>query len=61
MVPSYGAAPVDIKESIELISSGKVNAGKIITHRLPLKDAAKGFKLVAEGKESLKVVIEPQK
>jgi L-iditol 2-dehydrogenase len=33
----------------------------MITHRLSLAKAGLGFKLVAEAKESLKVIIEPQK
>jgi L-iditol 2-dehydrogenase len=33
----------------------------MITHRFPLKDTLSGFRLVAEAKESIKVVIEPQK
>jgi threonine dehydrogenase-like Zn-dependent dehydrogenase len=30
----------------------------MITHRLPLDDIAKGFRLVADGGESIKVIIE---
>jgi L-iditol 2-dehydrogenase len=33
----------------------------MITHRLGLSEAVKGFKLVTEAKESIKVVIEPHK
>jgi hypothetical protein len=33
----------------------------MITHRLPLDKAGYGFGLVAEGGESLKVIIEPQR
>jgi L-iditol 2-dehydrogenase len=31
----------------------------MITHRLPLAETGVGFKLVAEAKESIKVIIEP--
>jgi len=54
---SYGAAPDDLKEALEIINSGKVNVSKMITHRLPLTDIQKGFKLVSEAKNSLKVVL----
>lgn len=54
---SYGAAQDDLDESIELISSGKVNVKDMITHTLPLKEIQKGFRLVEEANESLKVVL----
>ncbi len=57
IVSSYGAAPVDIEESIELIRDGKINAKDMITHRLPLEDIQKGFKIAGEAKDSLKVII----
>jgi len=61
LLPSYGAAPRDLLASIDIIRSKRVNVKEMITHRLGLNDIALGFKLVSEGKESLKVVIEPQK
>ena len=56
---SYGAAPQDLEESLELLSQKKLNVVDMITHRLPLKDAAEGFRLVANAGESLKVILEP--
>jgi L-iditol 2-dehydrogenase len=61
LMPSYGAAPYDIAEAIELIRAKGVAPEKIITHHLRLKDAGLGFKLTAEPKDSLKVIIEPHK
>ena len=61
LMPSYGNSPLDATVAIELIRSGRVPVGKMITHRLPLDKTGVGFWLVAEGGESLKVVIEPQK
>jgi L-iditol 2-dehydrogenase len=61
LMPSYGNSPLDATVAIELIRSGRVPVGKMITHRLPLEKAGYGFRLVAEGGESLKVVIEPQR
>lgn len=57
---SYGAGPDDLQESLELISKGKVNVRDMITHQFSLKEAEKGFKLVAKAGESLKVIIKPQ-
>jgi len=61
LMPSYGNSPLDATVAIELIRSGRVPVGKMITHRLPLDKAGDGFRLVAEGGESLKVIIEPQR
>ncbi len=56
---SYGAAPEDLQEALELIHGGMINVGEMITHRIPLSEIQKGFRLVSEAKESLKVVILP--
>jgi L-iditol 2-dehydrogenase len=61
LMPSYGNSPLDATVAIELIRSGRVPVGKMITHRLPLDKAGIGFRLVAEGGDSLKVIIEPQR
>jgi L-iditol 2-dehydrogenase len=58
---SYGAAPRDLEESLEILAQKKINVVDMITHRLKLKEAAKGFKLVAEAGESLKVIIKPNR
>ncbi|MFH1683648.1 MAG: alcohol dehydrogenase catalytic domain-containing protein [Candidatus Margulisiibacteriota bacterium] len=57
---SYGAAPIDLEESLGLITDGRINVKDMITHKLPLTEIQKGFKLVSEAKDSLKVVLRPQ-
>lgn len=59
IIHSYGAAPQDLAEAMELIRSKKIAVDKLITHHLGLKDIGLGFKLVAEGKDCIKVIIEP--
>ena len=61
IMTSYGAAPNDLLESIELIKSKKINVKDMITHRLKFDEIQKGFDLVAEAKESLKVIVEPNR
>jgi L-iditol 2-dehydrogenase len=61
LLPSYGAAPLDCVQAIELIRSRRVPVAEMITHRLPLEETALGFGLVAEAKECIKVIIEPHK
>lgn len=57
MLTSYGAALNDLKESIEILRKKLVTVEDMITHTLPLEEAQKGFKLVAEANTSLKVVL----
>lgn len=59
IVSSYGAAPKDLETAIEIIRSRRVPVKEMITHKLPLKETQKGFGLVASGKDSIKVIIEP--
>ena len=59
LVSSYGAAPVDLEEALELIKDGKINVKDMITHRLGLEDIQKGFKIAGEAKDSLKVIVIP--
>jgi len=59
MFSTYAGAPDDILEAIELISSKKVEVDDMISHRLLLSEAAKGFRLVANAKNSIKVILEP--
>src|SRR3990172_4901102 len=57
IVSSYGAAPVDLEEALELIRDKKINVKDLITHKVKLEEIQKGFKIAGEGKESLKVII----
>lgn len=57
LVSSYGAAPQDLAEALGLIASGKVEVKEMITHQLPLEDCRKGFEIVIQAKDSLKVIL----
>ena len=59
MRSTYGASPMDLAEALRLLRFGRVTVKDLITHRMPLADAGIGFRLVASGAESLKVIIEP--
>jgi L-iditol 2-dehydrogenase len=61
MKTSYGAAPNDLEESLAILKTKQVNVKDMITHRLDLKDAQEGFRLVATAGESLKVILEPNR
>jgi L-iditol 2-dehydrogenase len=60
VMPSYANSPYDAEVAIELIRSGRVDVNPLVTHRLPLEETARGFKLMTgAGGESLKVIIQP--
>jgi L-iditol 2-dehydrogenase len=61
LLPSYGNSPFDAVQAIELMRAGRIDVGKMITHRLKLEESGLGFKLVSEGRESIKVIIEPHR
>jgi L-iditol 2-dehydrogenase len=58
---SYGAAPYDLEEALNLIKNKKIDVKSMITHTLPLEEIQKGFEIATEAKESLKVVLRPSK
>jgi len=61
MVSTYAGGPRDIADAIELIRFKKITVTDMISHKLPLSEAAKGFRLVNQAQESIKVVLYPQK
>ena len=56
---SYGAGPAELRDAIDMIDKGLINAKKMITHKVPLSEIMKGFKLVSEAGNSLKVIVVP--
>ncbi|MGO8991052.1 MAG: zinc-dependent dehydrogenase [bacterium] len=61
LMSTYGGSPLDIANAIELIRAQRIPIREMITHRLSLKETGLGFQSVAEAKDSIKVVIEPQR
>ncbi len=59
ILTSYYCGPPDLTEALEAIASCKIFVDDMITHVLPLHEIEKGFQLVEEGKDSLKVIIRP--
>ncbi len=60
VLTSYYCGPKDIEESMRLLAAGDIEVESLVTHRLPLHEIGRGFRLVLEGKEAIKVIIEPQ-
>ena len=59
LTTTYAGAPADLVTALEMIASGRVQVGQMISHRLGLEEAALGFKLTADAQSSLKVIIQP--
>ena len=60
LATSYAASPADHVTALELIGSDRLPVGEMITHRLSLAETSKGFQLVAEARDSIKVIVRPQ-
>jgi len=58
LVSTYAAAPRDLSEALDLLDSGVIDVEDMITHRLPLEEAQRGFSLVDRARDSLKVILE---
>ncbi|MFY9301175.1 MAG: zinc-dependent dehydrogenase [Candidatus Nitrosotenuis sp.] len=58
LVPSYAASDRDTKNALELISSGKVDVKRLITHRYALDDSQKAFEHAHTGQNAMKIIIQ---
>jgi threonine dehydrogenase-like Zn-dependent dehydrogenase len=52
-------SPYAFPPAIALIASGALPMQRIVTHQLPLEEFEQGIGLVADGRESIKVVLRP--
>jgi L-iditol 2-dehydrogenase len=56
---TYAGTAGDHEEALELIRAGRVPVGEMITHRFSLDESQAAFRVVAEGRDSIKVLIRP--
>lgn len=61
LTTSYGASPLDSWQALELMRAARVDVKGMISHRLPLAETGKGFQLVSDAQDSMKIIIDPQK
>jgi L-iditol 2-dehydrogenase len=59
VLTSYYCGPPDIEASMKLLANREIEVDSLVTHRLPLEDTAQGFRLVMDGQEAIKVIIQP--
>jgi len=57
VIPSYSVSHIETRKALLLISSGRIKAKELITHRFPLSRTADAFQTAAKSKECLKVVV----
>ncbi|MCH6547743.1 MAG: hypothetical protein IH798_04785, partial [Gemmatimonadetes bacterium] len=60
LTSKYGAAPRDLEEAMGVIASGRADMDQLVTHTLPLGEIQRGFEMMVEGKESLKIIVDPR-
>jgi L-iditol 2-dehydrogenase len=55
---SYSAGPLDTREALELLKTG-FDVRPLFTHRFNLDGAIEAYRLVAEARDALKVIVYP--
>lgn len=58
---TYGASCQDLKKAISLIKKNLISVKDLISHHFPLSNILNGFKKAIRGKDTLKVIITPDK
>jgi L-iditol 2-dehydrogenase len=61
LVNSYAGPPDDMRAALDLLARGEIDVEPMITHRLGLAETQRGFQLLVDGGESLKVIIQPER
>jgi L-iditol 2-dehydrogenase len=57
LVTSYSSGPEDTREALKMIEEGVVRASQVVTHRFPIEETEKAYRLTSEAFESLKCLI----
>ncbi|HWR90697.1 MAG TPA: zinc-binding dehydrogenase, partial [Dissulfurispiraceae bacterium] len=57
IVTSYSCGPDDTAQALRFIGNGVVTADKLVTHRFPIEETEKAYRLTAEAGASLKSLI----
>ena len=57
LVTSYAASDADTKKALDMIESGRINTGSLITHRYPISETQKAFEHAKSGDGAMKIII----
>lgn len=58
LIPSYSAGPVDTRDALAFIETGRLPVDALVTHRFPLAQAREAYQQVKRAEETLKVIVE---
>jgi L-iditol 2-dehydrogenase len=61
LITSYAGSPADYAAAVELVRDHRALMREMITHSFSLAETGLGFRLVAEARDSIKVIVEPQR
>jgi L-iditol 2-dehydrogenase len=59
IIHSYAGPPADMRAALDLLAVKRIDVASMITHRLPLAEAAEGFRLMLDDPTALKIIITP--
>lgn len=57
IIPSYSTSHVETRAALELMQSGRIRLGDLITHRFRLQETTEAFQTALAGERSLKVMV----
>ena len=57
ITPSYAASEEDTNAAFNMISGGRVDVGRLVTHRFGLSDSAKALEYAHSGGDAMKIVV----
>jgi len=57
VVPSYSVSHIETRTALQLISSGRIKAKELMTHRFPLSQTQRAFQTAARSKECLRIIV----
>jgi L-iditol 2-dehydrogenase len=58
---SYAGPPAEMQEALRLLAERRIDVASMVTHRIGLAETQRGFGLVCEAGDSLKVIVEPRR
>jgi L-iditol 2-dehydrogenase len=59
LIPSYSTTEIETNIALKLLESKQLDLRWLISHRFKLSQASEALKMAAEGREALKVVVNP--
>ena len=59
LLGTYSSSPLELREALWLIESGKVRVGELISHRMPLAQLQQAIEMALRAADCLKIIIRP--